>query len=777
SGYINRVYFTDSLTGWIGGDRIMKTSNSGTNWTTQILDSSGTGINDMFFLNRNTGFAIGNNYMSLGSNYYRTTNGGDNWTYLPSTVTYGKFDGISATSKDTVFFTSRNSAGLNGYIYRSIDGGNSWSLIKSFSEQIYCIRFTDNNTGFVCGRAGLLYKSTDKGLNWTQISGNTLSSLFRMYFLNSNTGWAYGSSGTIIKTTNGGMNWNVQLSMSDDVYIKSVHFLNQNTGIAVGIFSSIDSVPTFVTVNGGNTWNNLYNITNNIADICIISNNRLCEVGNGGRILFSNTMGYSVPDAPNLQYPLNYNSINTLYPLMSWSTVQYAENYNIQISQHNNFDTLSANTVVTNPSFTPGLCILSRNRNYYWRVRSNNFVGFGPWSLVYTFNTFGNSSYWYRQMTADTLDNNCAYMADSVNCWIVGNNGRYIRTNSGGDCWENGYLPESKNLRSVYSVKPNICWIAGDNGLIYRSTNRGISWTNQSIQSQANLNSSYFFNQDTGFVAGNEGIIFKTYNSGINWISAETGIGNKINSINFIDNQTGWVCCDSGLVLRTTNQGNNWVSCLTNTYVNLRSIWFLNSNTGFFAGDSGIIAKTTNSGINWAFQNSRLKANLRSILFTSENIGWVVGDSGYISATSNSGSTWYPQKVSDASFNSLSFKGIKYGLTCGNNGKVYATQNGGHVSVDINNNQVILSRLYLSQNYPNPFNPLTKIKYSIEKTTFVSLKVFDILGKEVQTLVNESKAAGTYESIFEASRYSSGVYYYRLTAEGYSETRKMVVIK
>ena len=83
----------------------------------------------------------------------------------------------------------------------------------------------------------------------------------------------------------------------------------------------------------------------------------------------------------------------------------------------------------------------------------------------------------------------------------------------------------------------------------------------------------------------------------------------------------------------------------------------------------------------------------------------------------------------------------------------------------------------LSQNYPNPFNPVTSIKYQIPKNTFVTIKVYDILGKEVRTLVNEVKSAGNYSIMFDASSLSSGVYFYKISAGEFSDVKRMVLIK
>jgi hypothetical protein len=83
----------------------------------------------------------------------------------------------------------------------------------------------------------------------------------------------------------------------------------------------------------------------------------------------------------------------------------------------------------------------------------------------------------------------------------------------------------------------------------------------------------------------------------------------------------------------------------------------------------------------------------------------------------------------------------------------------------------------LSQNYPNPFNPSTKIEYSIPEASFVQLKVYDILGNEVSTLVNEEQSAGLYRADFTGTDLTSGTYFYQIKAEGFVETKKMIFLK
>lgn len=81
------------------------------------------------------------------------------------------------------------------------------------------------------------------------------------------------------------------------------------------------------------------------------------------------------------------------------------------------------------------------------------------------------------------------------------------------------------------------------------------------------------------------------------------------------------------------------------------------------------------------------------------------------------------------------------------------------------------------QNYPNPFNPSTTLKYQIPQNGFVTLKVYDILSKEVATLVNEVKTQGRYEATFDASSLASGVYLYRLNVNDYVDVKKMILLK
>ena len=96
---------------------------------------------------------------------------------------------------------------------------------------------------------------------------------------------------------------------------------------------------------------------------------------------------------------------------------------------------------------------------------------------------------------------------------------------------------------------------------------------------------------------------------------------------------------------------------------------------------------------------------------------------------------------------------------------------------DVKKESSLPAGFYLSQNYPNPFNPSTRITYSIPTNSKVIIKVYDATGKEVTTLENSERTAGTYVVLFNAKQLASGVYYYRLTANKYTATKKFILLK
>jgi hypothetical protein len=167
---------------------------------------------------------------------------------------------------------------------------------------------------------------------------------------------------------------------------------------------------------------------------------------------------------------------------------------------------------------------------------------------------------------------------------------------------------------------------------------------------------------------------------------------------------------------------------------------------GWIIGIEGPIYYTSDGGENWVLQSTRfMDYRTWSISMFDNTTGWVAGKYGQ---------SGYPER-----------------------GIILKTTTGGASFIEEIEIDESPTHCYLNNNYPNPFNPSTKIRYSIPLSSKVVIKVFDVLGNEIKTLVNEEKPAGTYELTWYAEGLPSGVYFYQLKTENFIETKKMILMK
>jgi hypothetical protein len=362
---------------------------------------------------------------------------------------------------------------------------------------------------------------------------------------------------------------------------------------------------------------------------------------------------------------------------------------------------------------------------------------------------------------------------------------------------------------------------------VYLSSNYGVSWTYSGLSPN---NTNCLTISGTNVFAGTtEGGIFLSTNNGVSWTAVNNGI--PVQQINALivkgtsifagtngsgayvstNNGTSWTLLNSGLpvpskimafgingatifaglknsngVYVSLNNGASW----TQTSLNNESVTsFAIYGTKIFAGCyGGKVYLSTNNGGSWSLVNNGLPAGdigalalIGSNLFAGinyPNTYWGV----YYS--SNSGTSWIPK---NEGFSWTPGPPVQCFLItsnyifAGTGGQVWRRNLSDFIGIK-NISSEIPSAYTLSQNYPNPFNPSSIIRFQIKDSRFVTLKVYDMLGKEVATLVNEKLAPGTYEVPFSISQFSnnqisSGVYFYRLTTEGFSETKKMLMIK
>ena len=191
-----------------------------------------------------------------------------------------------------------------------------------------------------------------------------------------------------------------------------------------------------------------------------------------------------------------------------------------------------------------------------------------------------------------------------------------------------------------------------------------------------------------------------------------------------------------------------------------------------------LLQSTTLAQEGWYQQTSGTSENLIGVSFTDSDNGTVVGRGGTILRTTDGGSNWTQQSSGTTEWlGGVSFTDSDNGTAVGLGGTILRTTNGGVTFVEEKEIDVIPTKYKLSQNFPNPFNPSTKIRYSVPQTSNVVIKVFDILGNEIEILIDEQKNAGTYEITWYAESLPSGIYFYRLQGGSFVETKKMVLMK
>jgi photosystem II stability/assembly factor-like uncharacterized protein len=351
---------------------------------------------------------------------------------------------------------------------------------------------------------------------------------------------------------------------------------------------------------------------------------------------------------------------------------------------------------------------------------------------------------------------------------VIGFNSFYIvRSTNSGLNWTASNIP----YQSFYSVasRGNTVLLGGALRII-RSTDKGLSWSVidlQTIYPSAEINSLTFTGLDTCYAVSFEsnppfgyiGRIFKSINDGMNWAVLYQANGISLKSVHFVNSNTGFVCSDfaSSSVPNfyyTSNAGANW-TVTTQNYMMANCVYFTGVDAGYlgvYGGADAYLKKSTDHGQVWNNQfvvhgTGGYSCEIYSITFNNANTGWFCG---YRSGTGG-----------------VIFK---------------TTDAGGPVDVFEENNIEPKSFL-LSQNYPNPFNPTTKIKFDIPASLSfgeglsVRLYIFDILGREVATLVNEQLRPGSYEAEWDGSNFASGIYFYSIQTDQFTQTKKMVLMK
>ena len=326
---------------------------------------------------------------------------------------------------------------------------------------------------------------------------------------------------------------------------------------------------------------------------------------------------------------------------------------------------------------------------------------------------------------------------------------------------------------------------------VLTTSNGGINWNSEYLSiGEAFVNSFYFLDTLIGFALGSPRVFHRTTDGGSNWravnLDSSVASGFPPYTIKFYSPQYGYACGGLrdiiGVVWRTTDGGENWTT-VVDTLISepLYDLHIFDSlHVIAMGGDpeygvSQVV--TTDGGDTWEYTSLGILWFSLDIGFRTATEGWApLGAQRKFLYTSDSGVNWNIFDTPDSTnITHICFPDSLHGFGVGNYGNIikYVYQKPTNVQPEPGK----ISSFYLTQNYPNPFNPATTINYQMPELNFVTIKIYDVLGKEVATLVNEEKPAGNYQIEFNGANLPSGIYFYRIQANDYVETRKMVLLK
>ncbi len=557
---------------------------------------------------------------------------------------------------------------------------------------------------------------------WQIVGSGTYENLNGISFPSVNTGYIAGNGGKLLKTTNLGYNWfSMTFPSNGDNYY--VYFTNTITGYVS------NQGGLYKTVDGGYNWNLLI-----------------------------------LPSAYNIT-SIHFSSANT-----GWLGNYYGD----ILKTTNAGNTWT--TMINMPGYNSEVFFI------------NDFTGWGVDSYGYVYKTINaGSNFTSKRISYSALHE--VYFITSTIGMIAGDSGKIFKTVNGGVNWNLLNTSVYNNMKSVYLINPYIAFVSGDAGIILETRNGGDLWQEQNINSN-NLNKITFPpSTSQGWVVGDVGTLAKK----VDQSNVCIGTGNIITGYPFYtyfeDSRTDMLFLSSEIIAG----GGSSTGAITKIGFRVDSVnsqvmhgftikmqnTALTSLTGFVSTNWTTVwtGDYTIPGTGWQYltlqnpfvYNSGTSGSNLLIEICYNNSSWTANS--FVFSTNHPGMTYHGHQDLPTGDGCVD---ITTGTLNDARPNICFEVN---VVTNVHNSNNTVKYYKLFQNYPNPFNPSTNIKYDLPKNSFVKLIVYDLLGREVATLVNEKLAPGSYSIDWNASQYPSGVYFYRLTADGFSETKKMVLIK
>jgi photosystem II stability/assembly factor-like uncharacterized protein len=692
----------------------------------------------------------------------------------------------------------------SGSLMKTEDGGLHWmSIAVNETLNVAMIDFINESTGwgisYDYNNGGILIiKTTDGGHNWIRQNNLAGYSVRNLFALDDTTVFVLGDT-VLLKTSDGGNSWNDIATIISDSWFSTASFVNSEQGIIAGSKRTDWEPVTWKTFDGGKHWQETPS-----ADTLHISDLQFCN----------DSTGYCAGITGSGQGVLcKTNDFGE-----HWS-ILLQNSYNINSLQCLNEDVIYC--VVLDSTWSHNI-MKSADGGEHWQQQQNPDRGtIQGLDLKFFSQQFGlivaDGSLLYRTEDGGDQWKICllsypfrdVVFVTKTRGFICGSKaglhffrGDFFITSDGGQTWSsilNGsefekciFLNESAGFLSSWD-------------LLYKTIDGGGKWTAYNF-SKYDSTGVYFQSKDfcftnemTGWSAGSYSetnswgaAIFKTVNGGENWNSVFEYSGpdpNKsyvLNSIFFLDENSGWAVGDPGLVCKYNYLSNKWSVIETDTDLPLNKVWFTDQENGWIGGGwynydleyHPLLLKSANGGSTWIDQHFGYIVN--DMYFSDRDHGWLVGsdstNQGVILATRDGGLHWQIQIAGLSSPLIAIHFADDYGWAVGNQGLILKTENGG--ASWIADDPDLLSGGYnLDQNFPNPFNPYTTITFTLPIRSLIEINIYNIQGQKLATLINKIQNAGTYHLSWNASRYASGVYFYKMETPDFTQTRKMLLLR
>ncbi len=680
------------------------------------------------------------------------------------TQTNGPYGGVIqclAVSGSNIFAGTDHSG-----VFLSTNNGTNWTAINTGLKNYDVQTLAVSGPNIFAGTWNGLFLSSNNGASWTEKdSGLTNKGILSIAFRGKNI--FAGTSNGVFLSTNNGDSWAEEDS---GLTVRVVNSLVVNgTSIFAGTGGE-DFGGVYISINNGASWIPTGLAGRTVYSLIADGNNLIAGTGVGVFVSSDSGKNWSAYN-PNM---LNTSIFSFAVNGSNIFAGSYIKGVFLSTDSGTNWTLLDSgltNTYVSSLAVSPngtGGTNMFAGTNGGVFISTNNGIN---WSLVNT--GISNTDVLCLAVNGSTL------YAGTYNSGI-------FSSSNYGMSWTaiNNSLTNSGVISSI-ATKGNNLDIATSYKAFLHSTNNGANWSHVKIDSIYEQVFSLAYS-GTNLFAGTSYGFFVSTDNGTNWAVADSGSVMPYVSTFAVSGSNILVMSSNGYpnqIFFSTNSGVSWTETDSSLREDFNTIVFSGNN--IFAGTGSNIYDTpygnvflsTNNGASWTETDSGLPNQpVNSLLVKGTNIFAGTGTGVFLST--DNGSSWTPENkgLTNTFIYNLAIAGNN--LFAGTFNKGVWTRPLSEMITGVKDKQNNIPVNYsLSQNYPNPFNPSTIIKYQIPKEGYVVLKVYDILGNNVKTLVDGYKTQGKYSVNFNASNLSSGVYFYQLRAGNFVAAKKLLLLK